>query len=97
VGNFFVFGGTSAGSPQWAGLTALADQLAGHRLGFLNPAIYAIARSGLYSATFHDVTTGNNREPGFPGYVAGPGWDPTTGWGTPKANNLVPALVAAAG
>jgi subtilase family serine protease len=97
VGEFFVFGGTSAGSPQWAGLTALADQLAGHRLGFLNPAIYAIARSSRYSKTFHDITKGNNREPGFPGYSAGTGWDPTTGWGTPKANNLVPTLAAAAG
>ena len=94
VGSFFIFGGTSAGSPQWAGLTALADQLAGHRLGFLNPSIYAIARSSRYSATFHDITRGNNQEPGFPGYTAGPGWDPTTGWGTPKANNLVPALAA---
>jgi subtilase family serine protease len=97
VGGFFVFGGTSVGSPQWAGLTALTGQLAGHRLGFLNPAIYAIARSSRYSATFHDITKGNNREPGFPGYTAGPGWDPTTGWGTPKADKLVPALAAVAG
>ena len=30
---FFIFGGTSAGSPQWSGITALADQAAGHRSG----------------------------------------------------------------
>jgi subtilase family serine protease len=33
-------GGTSAGAPFWAGLIALADQEAGHPLGFLNPAIF---------------------------------------------------------
>src|SRR5262249_36035121 len=29
----FGFGGTSCGSPQWAGLVALADQMAGGRVG----------------------------------------------------------------
>ncbi|MGZ3715594.1 MAG: S53 family peptidase, partial [Ktedonobacterales bacterium] len=39
-GQFQVIGGTSASAPLWAGLTALADQMAGHPLGFLNPALY---------------------------------------------------------
>jgi subtilase family serine protease len=30
--------------PLWAGVIALADQQAGRHLGFVNPAIYAIAR-----------------------------------------------------
>jgi subtilase family serine protease len=42
---FFVFGGTSAGSPQWAGLIALADQSARDRLGLLNAAIYQIGQT----------------------------------------------------
>src|SRR6266550_6840780 len=40
---WYVVGGTSASSPQWAGLTAIADQMAGHDLGYLNPTLYKIA------------------------------------------------------
>ena len=39
---------------------ALADQYAHHDLGFVNPAIYRIARSSSYHKAFHDITTGNN-------------------------------------
>jgi subtilase family serine protease len=88
--------GTSAASPFWAGIVALADQDAGHALGFINPAIYRIGRSPAYSRAFHDITTGSNTVT-FPagtvtGYRAGPGWDPVTGWGTPDAQVLVPLL-----
>src|SRR5258706_4153002 len=34
---FFIIGGTSAGSPQWAGLAADADQLGQRRMGNINP------------------------------------------------------------
>jgi len=96
---FFIIGGTSAGSPQWAGLVAVADQLAHQRLGNVNPALYAIARSPrLYRAAFHDITTGNNdvAEVGG-GYDAGPGWDPVTGLGTPRASRLLPLVALIAG
>jgi subtilase family serine protease len=83
-------GGTSASSPQWAGLVAIADQMAGKPLGFLNPAIYQLAGKG-----FHDITTGNNSFDGVSGFQAGPGWDLTTGWGTPDAAVLLPLLIAA--
>jgi hypothetical protein len=53
-------GGTSASAPLWGGLMALADQYAHHDLGFVNPAIYRIARRPSYHKAFHDVTTGNN-------------------------------------
>ena len=89
-------GGTSAAAPFWAGLIALADQEAGHTLGFVNPAIYRIARSPRYHQAFHDVTTGNNtvalKGITVTGYRAGSGWDPVTGWGTPDAQVLVPLL-----
>ncbi len=89
-------GGTSAGAPFWAGLIALADQEAGHPLGFVNPAIYRIARGPLYRKAFHDITTGNNtvvlNGVTITGYQAGPGWDPVTGWGTPDAQVLIPLL-----
>jgi subtilase family serine protease len=93
---FFGAGGTSAAAPFWAGLIALADQEAGHPLGFVNPAIYRIARGPLYHKAFHDITTGNNTVVlnGYTvtGYQAGPGWDPVTGWGTPDAQVLIPLL-----
>jgi subtilase family serine protease len=90
-------GGTSASAPQWAGLVAMADQLHGGGLGLINPALYSVASDpGRYAADFYDVTVGNNQvDPSIPGYPATPGWDPTTGLGTPNAANLVPQLVAA--
>ena len=96
----FRFGGTSAGSPQWSGLIALADQLRHRRVGYLNDALYFAARSPrIYGALFHDITTGDNTYHGanitIPGYPATKGWDPATGLGTPKANLLVPALALA--
>jgi subtilase family serine protease len=92
----FIFGGTSAGSPQWAGLIALADQLRHGRVGAINPALYAITLSSrIYGGLFHDITVGDNTYHGdvtVPGFAAKPGWDAATGLGTPKANALVPAL-----
>jgi subtilase family serine protease len=43
---WYVVGGTSAGSPQWAGLIAIADQMAGHDLGYLNPRLFCFAGLG---------------------------------------------------
>jgi subtilase family serine protease len=89
-------GGTSAATPLWGGLMADADQMAGHDLGFVNPALYRIARTPLYAQAFHDVTTGNNtvviNGATYTGYQAGPGWDPVTGLGSPNAATLVPIL-----
>ncbi len=91
----FVFGGTSAGSPQWAAIVALADQAAGHSLGFLNPALYAIGNGPNYANDFHDITAGNNKAFSTPfGYNAAPGYDDATGWGTPNVANLVADLSA---
>jgi len=89
-------GGTSASAPIWAALIALADQYAGRPLGFVNPAIYQIARSRHYRQAFHDVSTGSNTVH-FPhntvtGYQAVTGWDPVTGWGSPNAQVLIPLL-----
>jgi subtilase family serine protease len=88
--------GTSASTPLWAGVIALADQQAGQHLGFVNPALYAIAQGPNYHQAFHDVTTGGNSvlwpTGVFTGYTAGPGWDPVTGWGSPDAQYLVPLL-----
>jgi subtilase family serine protease len=91
----YLFGGTSAGSPQWAAITAIANQKAGHSLGFLNSAIYQIGKvNKADSISFHDITVGNNAVTGVSGFAAGPGWDATTGIGTPMDMGLVNYLIA---
>jgi subtilase family serine protease len=96
---WYIVGGTSSGSPQWAGLVAIADQLnGGPGLGLINPALYKIGSDPTrYAKDFFDVTTGNNGAgaPAIPGFPATTGWDPVTGLGTPNAANLLPDLVAA--
>jgi len=79
-------GGTSLATPIWAGIAALADQYAGHDLGQLDPAVYSILRGSNYSTDFHDIVSGNN------GYLAGTGWDPVTGVGTPIVGQMVKDL-----
>jgi subtilase family serine protease len=91
---FYLFGGTSAGSPQWSAILAIAGQEAGHNLGFINRALYHIGQAPPhYAASLNDVTSGNNAFGGVAGFSAGPGWDPTTGLGTPMANQLVDYLI----
>jgi subtilase family serine protease len=92
---WYVVGGTSASCPQWAALVAIADQIAGHGLGLINPKLYSLASGPDYSTYFYDVTTGMNQtDPSIAGYPATKGWDPVTGLGTPDAANLVPALAS---
>ena len=89
TGVWYLFGGTSAGSPQWAAITAIADQQAGHNLGFINKALYHIGQAqGHYAATFHDVTSGDNTAFGVQGFSAGPGWDAPTGLGSPTTDQI---------
>jgi subtilase family serine protease len=99
----FTFGGTSAGSPQWAAITAIANQKAGGRLGFLNKGIYQIGKvNKAYPASFHDITDGTNSAVEFDssnnpvnivGFNAGPGWDATTGFGSPITTSLADYLI----
>ncbi len=100
VGDFVLVGGTSAGSPQWAAIIALADQADHHRLGFLNGDLYSIARSR-YSYVFHDVTSGSNtvsladangNPVNITGFPATEGWDAVTGLGTPDVAHLLQYL-----
>jgi subtilase family serine protease len=97
-GPVFVFEGTSVGSPQWAGLVAVADQIRHGRLGLLNQALYTLARNpATYRLAFRDVTSGDNTFPVddstvISGYSAHPGFDLTTGLGSPRADRLAPLL-----
>jgi subtilase family serine protease len=96
-GGYFGVCGTSASSPMFSGLVAIADQMAGRNLGNINGSLYAIANSPAYGTDMFDVTVGNNVQAGtgIPGFSAGTGWDAVTGLGTPNAAKLIPALVAA--
>jgi subtilase family serine protease len=93
-----IFGGTSEATPMFAGIVALAGQVAHHRLGNINPALYSLgAQSQAKKSTgIVDVTTGNNSFGGVTGYTAAPGYDLASGWGTINAATFVPALAKAA-
>ena len=91
------FGGTSCAAPLWAGFIALVNQQAAANgessVGFINPAIYAIAARSNYALCFHDVTTGSNTWPSSPNlFYATNGYDLCTGLGTPNGTNLINAL-----
>ena len=85
---FYFYGGTSSGSPQWAGISVLA-KAAGVSLAGLNAKLYGAAAS--HPAAFHDVTVGSNDFQG-PGFSAGPGYDIPTGLGSPDVAKLISAL-----
>ena len=92
------FGGTSCAAPLWAGFVALANQQAAAAgrpaVGFVNPALYAIASGTSYANCFHDVTTGNNTWSKSPNlFYAATGYDLGTGLGTPAGQILINALV----
>ncbi len=100
---WWLFGGTSAGSPQWSAITAIADQKANHVLGFINSALYEIGASPqTYASALHDIRIGNNSVVQYDingnpvsvqGFKAGKGWDATTGLGSPTADQLVGYLI----
>jgi subtilase family serine protease len=96
---FFIVGGTSAGSPQWAGIIALANQaranLGKGPIGAVNPVLYSIYHSARYATDFHDITVGNNQLVGTPvGFPSGEGFDDASGIGTPIVDQLIVDLAA---
>ncbi|MGA7157738.1 MAG: Ig-like domain repeat protein [Acidobacteriaceae bacterium] len=93
-------GGTSFAAPRWAGFMALVNQQAleannapAGGIGFLNSPLYALAQGNGAANDLHDITSGNNdtdNQPVF--YNAVPGYDLTTGWGSPEGQNLIDDL-----
>ncbi len=96
---FHLVGGTSEATPEFAGIVAMAAQLADRRLGVLGERLYALRKRGIV-----DVTRGNNTFGPFTnsngitytvqGYSAGPGYDLASGLGTIDGARLVRALAA---
>jgi len=92
---WYVVGGTSEATPIMSGVVALADQVAHHRLGLINPALYvlgALQQHGTPGTGIVSVTTGNNSFAGVTGFDAAAGYNLATGWGTINAAQFVPAL-----
>jgi subtilase family serine protease len=94
--------GTSEATPEFAGIVALADQVAGHSLGLINPALYALSAEG--APGIADVTSGNNTvtftqggtTTTVTGFGARPGYDLASGVGTVWAPLFVPELASQA-
>ena len=95
--------GTSEATPLFAGIVALADQMAGHSLGLINPALYQL--SAERAPGIVEVTSGNNTvsftQGGHMhtvrGFRARPGYDLAAGVGTIDAQYFVPELAGLAG
>lgn len=95
-GSDLFVGGTSVSAPLWAGFVALINQkraLGLGAIGYLNPALYAIAADPAeYANDFHDITQGSSPAPpkkqcpNGVSYSAGVGYDLVTGLGSPTAN-----------
>jgi subtilase family serine protease len=90
--------GTSEAAPLFAGIVALADQVAGHPLGLINPALYKMA-SG-HSRGIVSVRSGNTtvsfRQSGrsytVHGFGARAGYNLAAGLGTVNGQYFVPEL-----
>ncbi|MFF4314812.1 S53 family peptidase [Streptomyces sp. 900105755] len=89
-----VSGGTSEATPLFAGIVALADQAAGHRLGNIQKRLYDLSSYRSKGTGIVDVNDGtDNSYQGVTGYKAVNGYDLATGVGTVDALRFVPALV----
>jgi subtilase family serine protease len=102
AGNWSRGCGTSESSPMFAGIVALADQVAHHWLGLVNPALYRL--SAQHAPGIVDVTSGSNsytvQQGGtsttVQGFNAAPGYDLVSGVGTVYAPDFVEELAQAA-
>ena len=92
-------GGSSMSAPIWASYMALVNEEAANEgkppIGFLNPALYLIAKGSRYASDFHDIIGGSNNCCGQNyAYTAVPGFDLVSGWGTPSGTNLMTDLLS---
>ena len=86
--------GTSLAAPIWASILTLInnerDAAGQSSVGFVQPVLYANPDA------FNDITSGSNPGCGTNGFPASPGWDPSTGLGTPDYTKLSQAFASAA-
>jgi hypothetical protein len=97
-GGWAAIAGTSEAAPMWAAVIAIVDQGCAAGVGFLNPTLYALGAKGPRSSDypFNIVTPGGDND--VSGFFRGkyfqstPGYNMTTGWGSPDVAKLVPDL-----
>jgi subtilase family serine protease len=87
------WGGTSIGTPQWAALFAIAnsERQQASKVKLTQPQVDLYPDA---EADYHDIVSGTNGSCGAL-CTAKVGYDFVTGLGSPQANLLIPALVAA--
>jgi subtilase family serine protease len=88
---WFQVGGTSAGAPQWAALSAIVNgarttPMSSTSYG-TNTLLYGAATGANYVNNYRDIISGSNV-----GFSAGIGYDFVTGVGSPLSNNLLSYL-----
>ncbi len=88
---WFQVGGTSAGAPQWAAISAITNSarttpMSSTSFG-TDTLLYGAATGTNYANNYRDITSGTNG-----GFSAGLGYDFVTGVGSPLSNNLIPYL-----
>lgn len=91
-GGWTTIGGTSSATPIWAAMLALTNVSSTCKprggVGFVSPLLYAVASNpGDYSASFHDITRGNNDVYGLDNGLVFPattGYDLASGLGSPE-------------
>ena len=90
--------GTSESAPMFAAIIALAAQVAGHSLGLINPALYALAAG--HAPGIVPVASGNNTVSfsgvTVHGYSVRRGYNLVAGLGTVNGRYLVPELARTA-
>ncbi len=90
-GRWVPFGGTSAATPIWAAGMALINQgllVRRHYYCYGPDTLYHASTQGGANTPYTDVVSGNNLY-----YPATPGYDLSTGLGTPNATNLYNVLL----
>jgi kumamolisin len=78
--------GTSAATPFWAALIALANAQRGRPLAGPHSYMYA------HRELFREILQGDNRAANGLGYDAGPDWNACTGLGVPRAADVIAGL-----
>jgi pseudomonalisin len=88
-GSYYVISGTSAASPSFAGVMALAvETKGGLGQGNANPSLYALLNAS--KTPFHATPSGNNGVPGVTGFTAsGASYNLATGLGSVDGSVLV--------
>jgi subtilase family serine protease len=86
-----IVGGTSEASPLFSGIIAIADQMRGSNLGWINDRLYKLGPHGTNRGVV-DIVGGDNSFAGVTGFATTSGYDLTTGWGTIDAASFIPRL-----